>query len=209
MSSYTSHQCMLFPLYVLFKNSTVLAHWLQVLTLMGSFYFDNYINHRGICQYWVFCCLKTSLLLVVYWYLFVCIQGLLFGPLYHVWYIYLDRALAGRTVRIVLTKLAADQLFMTPLSIVLFFVSLGILEGQKFHDMQHDIRHRGPPLLAVEWTFGPATQLFNFFVLPTRFRVLYDSVVCLCFDVYYSYVKYRKEIRGDKAISDIADKHYT
>ena len=138
----------------------------------------------------------------------MCIQGLLFGPLYHVWYIYLDRALPGRTVQVVLTKLVADQLFMTPLSIVLFFISLGILEGQKFREMQHDVRHRGPPLLAVEWTFGPVTQLFNFFVLPTRFRVVYDSVICLCFDVYYSYVKYRKELRDHEITSDVADGHY-
>ena len=133
------------------------------------------------------------------------LQGLLFGPLYHIWYVYLDRALPGRTVRIVLKKLAADQLFMSPLSIVLFFVSLGVLEGQKVHEMQRDIRHRGPPLLAVEWTFGPVTQLFNFFVLPTRFRVVYDSFVCLCFDVYYSYVKYRKELPGAEVSSDAED----
>jgi len=129
-------------------------------------------------------------------------QGLLFGPLYHVWYIYLDRVLPGRTFQVVMKKLAADQLFMTPLSIVLFFVSLGMLEGQKCDQMQHDIQHKGPPLLAAEWTFGPATQLFNFFVLPTRFRVVYDSVVCLCFDVYYSYVKYRKELHDSELTSD-------
>jgi len=134
-------------------------------------------------------------------------QGLLFGPLYHVWYIYLDRVLPGNTVRIVLKKLAADQLFMSPLSIIVFFISLGLLEGQQFHEMWHDIRHRGPPLLAAEWTFGPATQLFNFFVLPTRFRVVYDSVVCLCFDVYYSYVKYRKDFQGGKVTSNAADRN--
>lgn len=137
--------------------------------------------------------------------MYVCVQGLLYGPLYHVWYIYLDRVLPGWTVRVVLTKLVADQLVMAPLSVVLYFISLGILEGQKVHEMQYDIRHKGPPLLAVEWTFGPATQLFNFFVLPTRFRVLYDSVVCLCFDVYYSYVKYRKEVKDDKVIFSAAD----
>jgi len=131
----------------------------------------------------------------------MCIQGLLFGSVYHVWYIFLDRALPGRTVQVVLKKLAADQLLMTPLSIVAFFVSLGLLEGQRLHQMQRDVRHRGPSLLAAEWTFGPATQLFNFFVLPTRFRVIYDSLVCLCFDVYYSYIKYRKELQGNKVTS--------
>lgn len=144
-------------------------------------------------------------LLIVYSFVWMCFQGLLFGPVYHVWYIFLDRALPGRTVQVVFKKLAADQLLMTPLSIVVFFVSLGILEGQKFHQMRYDVRHRGPPLLAAEWTFGPATQLFNFFVLPTRFRVVYDSVVCLCFDVYYSYVKYRKELQGNKLTSVAAN----
>jgi len=158
------------------------------------------------CWCWVLCT-YWELFIAHCWELCVCVQGLLFGPLYHVWYICLDRALPGRTVRVVLTKLAADQLFMTPLSVVLYFISLGILEGQTFHEMQHDVQHRGPPLLAVEWTFGPATQLFNFFVLPTRFRVLYDSMVCLCFDGYYSYVKYRKVLKGDEVTSRTAHGH--
>jgi len=131
-------------------------------------------------------------------------QGLIFGPLYHVWYILLDRAIPGRTAVIVLKKVAADQLFMSPLSIVVFYISLGLLEGQKLYEMRHDIRHGGPALLTAEWTFGPAAQLFNFFVLPTRFRVVYDSVVCLCFDAYYSYVKYRKQLQGEEVTFDAA-----
>jgi len=131
-------------------------------------------------------------------------QGLLFGPLYHYWYIYLDRAFPGRKVCVVLKKLAADQLFMTPVALAIFFISLSILERQTFNEMQSDIRQKFGPLLTAEWTLGSASQMFSFFVLPTRFRVVYDNVVCLCFDAYYSRVKYRKELQCDELTSDAA-----
>ena len=120
-----------------------------------------------------------------------CIQGLIFGPAYHFWYIFLDRLLPGYTVRVVLKKVFIDQL-MAPVSVGVYLSALGSLEGLGPKDIIKDIKKKGKSLLIVEWTFGPITQLFNFFLLPTRFRVLYDSVVCLSFDAYYSYIKYRK-----------------
>src|SRR6218665_220388 len=119
------------------------------------------------------------------------IQGILFGSTYHFWYIFLDRMLPGYTARVVVRKVFIDQVIMTPIGVVSFLVSLGILEGQHGADIMLDIKNKGPLLLAGEWTFGPITQLFNFFLLPTRFRVLYDSIVCLSFDAYYIHIKYR------------------
>ena len=43
----------------------------------------------------------------------------------------------------------------------------------------------------VEWVVWPPAQFFNFYILPTRFRVLYDNVISLGYDMYTSHVKYR------------------
>ena len=95
------------------------------------------------------------------------IQGILFGSAYHFWYIFLDRMLPGYTARIVVKKVFIDQAIMTPIGVVAFLAGLGVLEGQREKEIMLEIRNKGPLLLAAEWTFGPITQLFNFFLLPT------------------------------------------
>ena len=128
------------------------------------------------------------------------IQGIIFGTSYHFWYIFLDRYLPGNAARMVFKKVLIDQVIMVPISVPTFLISLGLLEGQDWKATISDVKTKSPPLLAAEWTFGPVTQLFNFFVLPTRFRVVYDSVVCLCFDGYYTYVKYRSHLKSGEMI---------
>ena len=49
----------------------------------------------------------------------------------------------------------------------------------------------GLHLYMVEWVVWPPAQFFNFYILPTRFRVLYDNVISLGYDMYTSHVKYR------------------
>ena len=59
--------------------------------------------------------------------------------------------------------------------------------------------------MLAEWTLGPASQLINFYFLPTRFRVLYDSMVCLSFDAYYAYVKYERNDLAEMRIKESDD----
>lgn len=133
-----------------------------------------------------------------------CVQGMVFGSVYHYWYIFLDRVLPGYSVRVVVRKVLLDQLIMAPIGIVVFFVLLGTLEGQEQSSIVQEIKDKGQLLLAAEWTLGPVSQLVNFFFLPTRFRVLYDSLVCLSFDAYYTCIKYRHEKNSsvDEVLND-------
>jgi protein Mpv17 len=45
-------------------------------------------------------------------------------------------------------------------------------------------------LYAAEWVVWPPAQIINFYILPTRFRVLYDNTISLGYDVYTSRVKH-------------------
>ncbi len=42
----------------------------------------------------------------------------------------------------------------------------------------------------AEWVIWPPAQFVNFWLLPTRFRVLFDNAVSLGYDVYTSHVKH-------------------
>ena len=118
------------------------------------------------------------------------ITGFLIGPLVHYWYLYLDKWYPGRSVSVLAKKLLLDQMLCSPIYICTFLVALNILEGATWMKIKSDAIHKGRVLYTADWIVWPPAQLINFYFLPTKFRVLYDSVVSLCFDVYWSYVRY-------------------
>jgi hypothetical protein len=64
-----------------------------------------------------------------------------------------------------------------------------------FHSTEEvleEIKSKAWRLYAAEWVVWPPAQIINFYLLPTRFRVLYDNTISLGYDVYTSYVKHDK-----------------
>jgi protein Mpv17 len=51
-----------------------------------------------------------------------------------------------------------------------------------------ELKQKGWRLYVAEWVVWPPAQVINFYLLPTRFRVLYDNTVSLGYDIYTSYV---------------------
>lgn len=125
------------------------------------------------------------------------ISGITVGILCHYWYIWLDRFMPGRTLRIVAKKVIVDQLILSPVQICLFFATVGALEGNKAQEIGKEILQKGHRLYFAEWFVWPIAQVINFSFLPTRFRVLYDNTISLGFDVYTSYVKHDIEVPED------------
>lgn len=118
------------------------------------------------------------------------ISGMSIGIVCHYWYKYLDAKLPGRTINIVLKKVFIDQLVCSPLCIIMFFLTLGLLEKSKWSDLKNEIIKKAYRLYIAEWIIWPPAQIFNFYFLPTRYRVLYDNTISLGYDVYTSHVKY-------------------
>ena len=109
----------------------------------------------------------------------------------------LDRRLPGRSLVVVLKKLLVDQLLFSPVCLTVFFLSLGLFQGGDWTSFVSDVRHKGWQLYAAEWLVWPPAQLVNFYLLPTKFRVLYDNSISLMFDIYTSHVCYDKKIVED------------
>lgn len=52
----------------------------------------------------------------------------------------------------------------------------------------NEIKHKFLRLYKAEWIVWPTAQVINFWILPLKYRVLYDNTISLGYDVYTSYV---------------------
>ncbi|XP_076376663.1 mpv17-like protein 2 [Megalopta genalis] len=118
------------------------------------------------------------------------VSGMSIGIVCHYWYKYLDARLPGRSISTVLKKVVVDQLICSPLCIAIFFVTLGILERNSWSDLKNEIIRKAHILYIAEWVIWPPAQIFNFYFLPTKYRVLYDNTISLGYDIYTSQIKH-------------------
>lgn len=116
------------------------------------------------------------------------ISGMTVGIFCHNWYRYLDARLPGRSIGLVLKKVLIDQTIASPCVIFLFFITLGALRRSTAAEVLDEIRDKAAVLYTAEWVVWPPAQILNFYILPTRFRVLYDNTISLGYDVYTSAV---------------------
>lgn len=117
-------------------------------------------------------------------------SGVAVGIICHYWYQLLDKYLPGRSMRVVAKKIVLDQLICSPLYISAFFVTLGILEKKEAHEVWEEIKEKAWKLYAAEWTVWPVAQFVNFYWIPTHYRIFYDNVISLGYDVFTSKVKH-------------------
>ncbi|KAL1516920.1 hypothetical protein ABEB36_000751 [Hypothenemus hampei] len=131
------------------------------------------------------------------------LSGTTVGIACHYWYSFLDRTVPGYTVRIVMKKIIVDQLIGSPLCISTFFATLGVLEGVTMEEFIKEIKAKAWRLYVAEWMIWPPCQFLNFYVLSTKYRVLFDNLVSLGYDVYTSRVKHKDYSQGstDKSVN--------
>ncbi|KAH8396415.1 hypothetical protein KR222_009944, partial [Zaprionus bogoriensis] len=117
-------------------------------------------------------------------------SGVAVGIICHYWYQLLDKHLPGRSMRVVAKKIVLDQLICSPVYISAFFITLGILEEKQPHEVWDEIKEKAWKLYAAEWTVWPVAQFINFYWVPTHYRIFYDNVISLGYDVFTSKVKH-------------------
>lgn len=119
-------------------------------------------------------------------------SGVTVGVLCHFWYKFLDSRITGHTLKMVFKKIIIDQFVGSPLCISTFFITLAALEGATLAEFTEEVKQKAWRLYLAEWIIWPPAQFINFYFLPTKFRVLYDNIISLGYDVYTSYVKHDK-----------------
>lgn len=110
------------------------------------------------------------------------------GIICHYWYDYLDAMIPGKSFIAVSKKVFADLVFCSPVTIGLFILTQGILERNSMDEFKVKMERNFRDLYIAEWIVWPTAQYINFYVLPLKYRVLYDNVISLLFDVYMSNV---------------------
>ena len=112
------------------------------------------------------------------------------GSISHFWYGFLDRCFPGTNRKMIIKKLLSEAIVGPPFATTLFFIvgKLGHKSNQQIID---DIRENFKYLLMADWLFYIPLQFFNFYYLPTKYRVLYVSMLSLVYDSILVYVLHR------------------
>lgn len=76
-------------------------------------------------------------------------------------------------------KVLVDQLIASPIVIFLFFATLGVMRRESTAETIEEIKHKFIRLYKAEWIVWPTAQVINFWILPNRYRVLYDNTISL------------------------------
>jgi protein Mpv17 len=126
--------------------------------------------------------------------------GFTTGLVTHYWYILLDKKLGNvRRLGLVTKKVLLDQIFFSPVNLAVYFSTVGVCERSSIKRVFQEIKEKGMEnIYVVEWMIWPPAQYFNFLVLPLRYRILFDNVISLGFDIYSPYVKYKTELKSEK-----------
>lgn len=54
----------------------------------------------------------------------------------------------------------------------------------------------------AEWLIWPPAQVINFALVPLRYRILFDNIISLGFDIYSPYVKYKTQFQDERNVFD-------
>ncbi|KAK5645139.1 hypothetical protein RI129_006439 [Pyrocoelia pectoralis] len=122
------------------------------------------------------------------------ITGLAFGPLHHYFYMWLDKALPQRTLKVISQKILWDQIVMSPLCIVVFIYGVAGLEGKTIKSSTNELKEKFVDIYAFDWCIWPPTQFINFYYLPVKYQVLYINGITMLYNVFLSYIKHRDEV---------------
>ncbi len=129
--------------------------------------------------------------------------GFTTGLVSHYWYIYLDKFLGTRkNIFIITKKVLLDQIIFSPINLLVYFSTLGLCERSGVQRISDELIEKGfEQIYVVEWIVWPPMQFFNFYVLPLRYRILFDNIISLGFDIYSPYVKYKTKLKSELQIN--------
>ena len=83
-----------------------------------------------------------------------------------------------------------DQLVLSPIYVTMFLVTIGVLEGQGWNMMKEEFKDTGVSMIISDVMVWTPAQTFNFYFVPTRFRVLFDNCISFAMDMWYSYLRF-------------------
>ncbi|XP_076274387.1 mpv17-like protein [Rhynchophorus ferrugineus] len=117
------------------------------------------------------------------------------GPILAIWYRFLDKKLVGTTVKIVSKKMLIDQFLFTPQLLVIFYVSMSILERKD--DLLAECKSKFGHTFLANCLFWLPVQAVNFSLVPSVYRVTYIGTCSFAWINILCWFK-RQNINEDK-----------
>jgi len=90
------------------------------------------------------------------------------------------------SVSALVKRVAADQLCMAPVSLLIFLFSMSMLEGLDSEETKQKIRNNYWQILIVNWQVWPILQLLNFRFVPLKYRVPFGSLCGIAWTCFLS-----------------------
>ncbi|XP_053680591.1 mpv17-like protein 2 [Anopheles nili] len=120
--------------------------------------------------------------------------GISQGPLHHYLYKWMDVILPGASFATVFKKIAIDQFVISPIFIVTYLYSAGLLEGASVVDCSHELREKYWIIYTADWLVWPPTQFINFYLVSPKYRVLYINAITMLYNVFLCYIKHNNDL---------------
>jgi protein Mpv17 len=117
--------------------------------------------------------------------------GFVLGPFNHYWYSFLDKILKGNSGKVVLKKIACDQMVAGPFFCTSFLLGMNLLEGKSFPEAASEWKSKFLSIYLVDWIFWPTAQFINFKFVGGHFRVLYVNTATLMWNAFLSFMKHQ------------------
>ncbi|XP_031840415.2 mpv17-like protein [Nomia melanderi] len=109
------------------------------------------------------------------------------GPMLHGWYKWLDTFCKGKTMKIVLAKLFVDQFVFTPPLIIVFYISMSLMENKA--DIFNECKAKFVQTFKTSCMYWLPVQFLNFLLIPASLRVTFVSIAAFCWVNILCYVK--------------------
>ncbi|XP_018604469.1 peroxisomal membrane protein 2 isoform X1 [Scleropages formosus] len=111
------------------------------------------------------------------------------GPISHYFYQLLELLVPSSAPCCMVKRLLLDRLVFAPAFLLLFFVVMNILEGNKWPALQAKLRVSYWPALIMNWKVWTPFQFININFVPVQFRVLFANLVALFWYAYLASVR--------------------
>lgn len=127
------------------------------------------------------------------------------SPLLGRWNLFLERRFPLRAWRIqpisfraLSKRVAADQLIMAPIGLMMFIGSMGVMECRSPSQIHEKYTDMFTPALLTNWKVWPIAQMINFRYMPLPYRIPFQSACGVFWTLYLSILNAKEDERQDR-----------
>uniref|UniRef100_A0A915ATV1 Mitochondrial inner membrane protein Mpv17 n=1 Tax=Parascaris univalens TaxID=6257 RepID=A0A915ATV1_PARUN len=126
---------------------------------------------------------------------FVGVIAIWVAPILYRWFGILERVSGGPSI-VPIKRMLIDQTVMAPLLTSTVITNLHLIEGNTPYNAFLRARKEIIPVLITNYKVWPFVQLFNFYVVPLRYRIILLQFVGIFWNAYLSFMTQSTQSRS-------------